>query len=174
MIKLRSLTLSLMLFMVVSGCSAGNGNVPASATAETPSETPLPEKATAPVDTATPESDPRRAVGLPLAMIQLGEIVAIGESGFSLSFDEIITDSRCPEDATCVWAGQVKVMLSLWQDEAFVESFTLTGGELLDGDYNQFDFESFQITLTDVLPHPRLEDKTEQTPEVVLQIEVAE
>tara|TARA_B100000795_G_scaffold219378_1_gene173696 strand:- start:2820 stop:3233 length:414 start_codon:yes stop_codon:yes gene_type:complete len=49
--------------------------------------------------------------------IPLGETIISGD--VSITFSEIIEDSRCPIDVTCVWAGKakVKVMLSILGEE---------------------------------------------------------
>ena len=34
---------------------------------------------------------------------------------------QVLTDSRCPEGVTCVWAGEVSVIVSVYKDSEFVE-----------------------------------------------------
>lgn len=41
-----------------------------------------------------------------------GEQAAFGPQGLKVEFVRVLEDSRCPSDATCVWAGEVKVELS--------------------------------------------------------------
>jgi hypothetical protein len=49
--------------------------------------------------------------------IPLGETIIRG--GVSITFSEILEDSRCPSEVTCVWAGKakVRVLLSMPGDE---------------------------------------------------------
>jgi hypothetical protein len=35
-----------------------------------------------------------------------GECINVNSNLDSFCFDSIITDSRCPEDVTCIWAGE--------------------------------------------------------------------
>lgn len=49
---------------------------------------------------------------------QSGEVaLALGATasldGLPLSFDEVLEDSRCPDDAECVWEGRARVELSV-------------------------------------------------------------
>lgn len=39
------------------------------------------------------------------------DLVKIGEK--SVKFKEVLSDSRCPTGATCVWAGEAKVLLEI-------------------------------------------------------------
>ena len=41
--------------------------------------------------------------------------------GYKLLLKEVVTDSRCPEGVTCVWAGEVSVIVSVYKDSEFVE-----------------------------------------------------
>ncbi len=50
------------------------------------------------------------AYGAPVA---LGEWVWLNEPFTRLRADEVLEDSRCPPNARCVWAGQVKLKISL-------------------------------------------------------------
>lgn len=43
--------------------------------------------------------------------VPLGETVQLDDVAFSLT--EILEDSRCPSDVTCVWAGRAKVIVEI-------------------------------------------------------------
>lgn len=51
------------------------------------------------------------------------EVVA---NDHALVIDKIISDSRCPEGTTCIWAGELVVKLSVWQNNALKETIQLT------------------------------------------------
>ena len=56
-----------------------------------------------------------------------------------------ITDSRCPSDVVCVWAGQASVVFK-------IDSTTF---KLLIGKVKEFDIlKHLKITLINVIPHP--------------------
>lgn len=38
---------------------------------------------------------------------------AIVDDGFAVQFVSVLEDSRCPQDVTCVWAGQVRVQIAI-------------------------------------------------------------
>jgi hypothetical protein len=33
-----------------------------------------------------------------------------------LKFEEVVSDSRCPKDVQCVWAGEAKVLIEIYQN----------------------------------------------------------
>ena len=45
---------------------------------------------------------------------------------YSFKIKEIISDSRCPEGVTCVWAGEVELVLSIYKEGAFYKEETMT------------------------------------------------
>ncbi|WP_106792900.1 hypothetical protein [Aquimarina sp. Aq78] len=46
----------------------------------------------------------------------------------SIEFLRVIEDSRCPSDVTCIWAGQVKIVIGIYKDEALIEEKELLFG----------------------------------------------
>jgi hypothetical protein len=44
--------------------------------------------------------------------VKLGQSVDCG-SGITIRFEDVLEDSRCPEDVNCVWAGNAKVSLTV-------------------------------------------------------------
>jgi len=45
--------------------------------------------------------------------LAIGEAARVGQDALNLGFERVAEDSRCPSDASCVWAGQVVVEVSL-------------------------------------------------------------
>ncbi|MFN2400793.1 MAG: hypothetical protein ABR543_19475 [Gemmatimonadaceae bacterium] len=43
--------------------------------------------------------------------LRLGETAQVGDSGPKLTFLDVLEESRCPEDAVCVWAGNARIQL---------------------------------------------------------------
>ncbi|HSI70585.1 MAG TPA: hypothetical protein VK941_10150 [Gillisia sp.] len=48
-----------------------------------------------------------------------GELVAFSNN--ALRFKEVISDSRCPKEVTCVWEGEAKVLVELFENGNFLE-----------------------------------------------------
>jgi hypothetical protein len=50
----------------------------------------------------------------------------IAKKGYHLKLKSVFNDSRCPEGTTCIWAGEVSVLVEVYNDKIFVEEKTLT------------------------------------------------
>ena len=61
-----------------------------------------------------------------------------------------IEDSRCPKDATCVWAGNAKVTIRVTNRNGRTETFDLN----TNIDQKSVRFGGYEITLGRVLPYP--------------------
>jgi len=42
-----------------------------------------------------------------------GQRVTIGESGLTIEFERVTSDSRCPKDVQCVWAGNAAIRIQV-------------------------------------------------------------
>jgi len=62
-----------------------------------------------------------------------GESVTIESTDLIVSFEQVAQDSRCPADATCVWAGDAVVVLKV--GEASLELRSTTAPESVVGAY---------------------------------------
>jgi hypothetical protein len=45
---------------------------------------------------------------------------------YSFKIKEIISDSRCPEGVSCIWAGEVELVLSIYKEEVFYKDEMVT------------------------------------------------
>ena len=43
--------------------------------------------------------------------LRIGESVEIADTGVSITFADVLADSRCPTDVECVWAGDAAVVI---------------------------------------------------------------
>ncbi len=72
----------------------------------------------------------------------------------TVTFKEVLTDNRCPEDATCIIGGGVAVELRFDNfDQAMTDTLAL-GEPVLLGHPDQVVFAGRTYRLLDVLPHP--------------------
>ena len=60
-----------------------------------------------------------------------------------------ISDSRCPKEAQCVWAGEARAEINILKNNQDVGFFNLT----VDG---TIDFDKYSVKLTAVEPYPTL------------------
>jgi hypothetical protein len=99
--------------------------VPATATTPptavpTDPATPLTEPAT-PVPEVTPRDVPEAAPEVHLNqpfILALGQTARLEEADLSLTFSDLLEDSRCPSQVTCVWAGQAIIRVRVQQGGA--------------------------------------------------------
>lgn len=50
----------------------------------------------------------------------------VPKKGYHLRLKTVFDDSRCPEGVTCIWAGEVSVVVEVYKDKKFLEEKTLT------------------------------------------------
>ncbi|MET0534056.1 MAG: hypothetical protein ABW171_07510 [Steroidobacter sp.] len=55
-----------------------------------------------------------------------GEHAAFSQQRLDLEFIRVIEDSRCPSDANCVWAGEVKLQVATRLNAAAAEQHEIT------------------------------------------------
>ncbi len=113
----------------------------------------------APPIVATPAKTPTAAPTPPLPVARLGqrftlrfgESVSIGNAVATLTFDQVVQDSRCPTDVTCIRAGDVTLRLAT----ANADGVTMV--ELTIGDRGEpaASFDGLRVTLLEVAPIPR-------------------
>ncbi len=57
--------------------------------------------------------------------VTIKQKVCTNQKGFQLVLKTITADSRCPEGVTCIWAGEVSAVVSVYKDSKLVEETTL-------------------------------------------------
>jgi hypothetical protein len=75
------------------------------------------------------------------------ERAATRDDAIQVRFVEVTEDSRCPKDVQCVWAGEVKVRLTVRRGAGAEEEQTLTEREELA-------LDTRRLTLVRVDPYP--------------------
>jgi hypothetical protein len=83
---------------------------------------------------------------------------AIVEGGLTITFNGVKSDSRCPMDALCVWAGDAIVAVSLSQtggDPAERELHTASAG-------SEASYRSYWVKLVALAPYPRSDRQIRQ------------
>lgn len=57
--------------------------------------------------------------------VTIKQKVCPNQKAFQLVLKAISNDSRCPEDVTCIWAGEVTAVVSVYKDSKLIEDSTL-------------------------------------------------
>jgi hypothetical protein len=80
-------------------------------------------------------------------------------TGFGIRFTKVISDSRCPSDVTCIWAGEGTVMMDVTQDDNVVGSVQLnTNRTPVNTMVNQ---KLYSLKLLELNPYPKLSERHE-------------
>ncbi|XOV91413.1 MAG: hypothetical protein ACFHWX_14490 [Bacteroidota bacterium] len=72
---------------------------------------------------------------------------------FTVTFSDLLGDSRCPANANCIWAGQAKVKIEILEngEVLYVE---LVSGATLDNETSKVNIGHYTIELLKVIPYP--------------------
>ena len=76
-----------------------------------------------------------------------GDQAVFSQQGLTVEFVRIVEDSRCPTDTTCVWAGEVKVQLSIRNNAAQAVQHEVTAGQ-------HATVGEFRVIVVQVQPEP--------------------
>jgi hypothetical protein len=84
--------------------------------------------------------------------IKQGKEAKVGGEDLKIAFVSVAEDSRCPEGATCVWAGNARVHLTARNSKDECAEFDLNT-HLQPVEY---DFGKYKIRLAQLAPHPSI------------------
>lgn len=101
----------------------------------------------------SPAASPNRVFEAGQMEMHVGESLDDVQSGSALTFVEIVQDSRCPADATCITSGFIKVRFLVEQGE-ITRDEVLTLGDMQTGDTSTMAIGGFTVTLAEVNPYP--------------------
>lgn len=109
--------------------------------------------------------------------VQLGETfaLAIGQSAevqgrdLGVTFKDVISDSRCPVDVYCVWAGEATVVLEVISGVQR-EDIEMS---MLGGDSVTIELDGYEITAVALTPH-RLADQSIERGDYRLEMTIEE
>jgi len=99
------------------------------------------------------QPDPR-PIGQPFEL-RVGTSTTV-EGGLTLTFDRVTTDSRCPMDVVCVWAGDAIVAVSLSQ----AADGSATRELHTDASQSETSYLAYSIRLVRLAPYPRTDRET--------------
>jgi hypothetical protein len=81
----------------------------------------------------------------------------ISKKGYYLRLKSVFDDSRCPENVQCIWAGEVSVIVEVYNDKKFIEEKTITFNSKNREENNLWfsKYYSGKIKSVGVLPYPK-------------------
>jgi hypothetical protein len=88
--------------------------------------------------------------------ISAGQSVSVKGENLSIKFVEVISDSRCPTGATCIWAGEASSLIEI-TDSASTYRKVLT--EPGSSSPTKADFTGYEV-MFNLLPYPVLGKET--------------
>lgn len=81
-------------------------------------------------------------------VLRVGESTVFKEGNLTLTFQDVTEDSRCPEGAVCVWAGNARILIGV-NDSTFALNSTLNPKQAVFGRY--------VIKFNSLSPYPMIE-----------------
>lgn len=116
------------------------------------------------------------------ARLCIGDVMKLGNK--TIKFNKVVSDSRCPKDVTCIWAGEVKVLVEFYEDGEFKGERIISGSNISVAENEItsasnisiagfFDVESLDINYVVVTPYPEVNYKISQE-EYSVELKVSE
>lgn len=96
----------------------------------------------------------------PIQVPQIAVKVSMGETvtfkNASVTFIKVLEDSRCPENTTCIWEGQVKILASVEEFGQEAEEVEVLFGKEIKN--TLLSSEGYILKCLSVTPYPNAED----------------
>ncbi|OGO06412.1 MAG: hypothetical protein A2Y92_02645 [Chloroflexi bacterium RBG_13_57_8] len=91
-------------------------------------------------------------------MLSIGQSASIKGENLVVRFVEVVGDSRCPQDVTCIWAGEATSLIEItFSGNTYQKALTQPGLT----EPPQTDFQNYLI-MFDLQPYPRANVTTEK------------
>jgi len=100
--------------------------------------------------------------------ISVGQSVSVKGENLTITFVEVVSDSRCPTGATCIWAGEASSLIEI-TDSASTYRKVLT--EPGSSSPTKADFTGYEV-MFNLLPYPVLGKET-KAKDYLLQLTVS-
>jgi hypothetical protein len=79
--------------------------------------------------------------------LKIGKSVSIKDETLTFQFVNVPNDSRCPEDAVCVWAGNAAVIIEISDIKDTLNTVA---------NPSEITYGSYKITLSKLSPYPKV------------------
>ena len=87
--------------------------------------------------------------------VKVGRVVTLDGGGLRVRFARVASDSRCPVDVNCVWAGSAEVLVEVggrrWREKQTLTLNTNAGGQ----GASEAKFGRYTVKLVNLNPRPR-------------------
>jgi len=83
--------------------------------------------------------------------LAIGQTASISGEGIKIKFVEVLTDSRCPANAICIWQGEVTCLVEITVGETIFQKVLLQSGQ--SAGYSMSDFRDYQLAFR-IEPYP--------------------
>ena len=57
--------------------------------------------------------------------VKITQKKCLKKSDYQIVFNELVSDSRCPEGVTCIWQGEASAVVSLYKNSKLIEDKTM-------------------------------------------------
>lgn len=91
--------------------------------------------------------------------VRAGKKARDSKSSITVKFVSVSEDSRCPEGATCVWAGNAKVQVQVSMNGSEPKTFEANTNLGIRGN----SYDNYAIYLTELSPAPKSKKKGDYT-----------
>jgi hypothetical protein len=95
--------------------------------------------------------------------LKVGQTVSVQDTPLKVSFQSVAKDSRCPEDVTCVWAGNATVVLKISEGGRPATTINLNSGL----NPKHISYQGYDIKLADVKPRRNTHRQISQSDYVI-------
>jgi hypothetical protein len=89
-----------------------------------------------------------KPIEVPQIVVKVGLTQTIVLEGTSITFLEVVEDSRCPSGVDCIWAGEAKVLVRIGSVDGEAVEKTLTfknGMSVIAGLFNNKELQFLQL-----------------------------
>ncbi|MBL7775390.1 MAG: hypothetical protein JNK89_05275 [Saprospiraceae bacterium] len=88
--------------------------------------------------------------------LKIGESATLeDQADVQIRFDKVLSDSRCPIDAECVWAGRAEIEVTFFQEGQSATTTLIMGDHTGTGYTEKAVFGIYTVTLKAVRPEPK-------------------
>ena len=109
-----------------------------------------------------------------VAKLPLGKTYTLDQA--ELVFVDVLSDSRCPKDVTCVWAGQAVALVEVYKDQVLIERKEVVFDPGKNTNLNLktlCDYKGLRVLANNLLPYPEQSQEKIKKEAYYLQLEIS-